>query len=69
MKTLNSIEVLENGVVQVRYQNAGKFERISLYPGQDTSAQLEAVQSFCASVWTAEVIAAYEAEAKRDVAA
>ena len=64
------IEVLENGVVQVRTKTAiledgveisNKFHRHVVAPGQDYSAEDAKVQAICAATHTAEVVAAYEA--------
>lgn len=67
---VDRIEVLENGVVQVRTKTAivedGKqigstFHRHVVAPGADYSAEDAKVKSICASIHTAAVIAAYEA--------
>ena len=62
--TIDRIEVLENGVIQVRQAQvitdsgneiARNFSRWVLSPGDDVSAQDP-------KVWTAEVISAYQAQ-------
>ena len=64
------IETIENGCVQVRTctrimengkQISGTFHRHIVAPGDDYSAEDAKVQSICAVVHTAEVIAAYQA--------
>lgn len=61
MQVLKSIDLYPNGIVGVKSEIDGKVVRTTLFPGQDTSAQPESVQGFCRSVWTPEVVAAYEA--------
>lgn len=69
-KVTDKIEVLENGVVQVREANrvlrngeaiAQTFNRFMVVPGQDTTGMDAKVVAICAVVHTAEVVAAYEA--------
>ena len=64
------VEVVENGVVQVRTKTAiledgkeisGKFHRHTVEPGQDYSQEDARVQAICAAIHTPEVIAAYQA--------
>ena len=68
--TVDLIEVIENGCVQVRTKTAivedgvqlsGTFHRHVVVPGDDYSQEDAKVQSICAAVQTAEVIAAYQA--------
>lgn len=68
--SVDLIEVVESGVVQVRTKTAvkedgveisSKFHRHTVVPGADYSQEDAKVQSICASIHTAEVIAAYEA--------
>jgi len=70
IEVVDRIEVLENGTVQVRTKTAikedgveisNKFHRHVVVPGADYSAEDTKVQAVCASIQTAEVIAAYEA--------
>lgn len=70
IKIVDRIEVVENGIVQVRTKTAimenGKqisdtFHRHVVAPGDDYSAQDARVQAICAAVHTDEVIAAYKA--------
>lgn len=70
-KTIDKIEVVENGTVQVREVNrvlkdgaeiARNFHRWTLAPGQDISDQAANVQAICQAAWTPEVIAAYQAQ-------
>ena len=67
---VDKIEVLENGVVQVRTKTAiledgeqisGTFHRHVVAPGDDYSAEDARVQAVCAATHTAEVVAAYKA--------
>lgn len=68
--SVDLIEVIESGVVQVRTKTAIKEDGVEItsqlhrhvvVPGQDYSQEDAKVQSICASIHTAEVIAAYEA--------
>ena len=68
--SVDLIEVVENGCVQVRTKTAimedgkqisGSFHRHVVVPGADYSAEDTKVQAICAAVHTAEVIAAYQA--------
>lgn len=64
------VEVVENGVVQVRTKTAimeddkqisGSFHRHTVVPGQDYSQEDDRVKAICAATHTPEVIAAYQA--------
>ena len=68
--TVDLIEVIENGSVQVRTKTAiledgkqlsGTFHRHVIAPGADYSQEDAKVQAICAAVHTSEVIAAYQA--------
>lgn len=68
------IEIIENGCVQVRVKTAiledgnhisGTFHRHTIAPGDDYSAEDAKVKAICAAMHTAEVIAAYKAQAAR----
>ena len=68
--SVDLIEVIENGSIQVRTKTAikedgveisSKFHRHVVVPGQDYSAEDAKVQAIAASIHTAEVIAAYQA--------
>ena len=68
--SVDLIEVVENGCIQVRTQTAikedgieisNKFHRHLVAPGADYSAEDARVQAICAATHTAEVIAAYKA--------
>jgi hypothetical protein len=68
--SVDLIEVIENGSIQVRTKTAikedgmelsSKFHRHVVVPGADYSAEDAKVQAICASIHTAEVIAAYQA--------
>ena len=70
-KVIDKIEVVENGIVQVREatrisrdgeQIAQTYHRWTLSPGQDVSDQPDNVKAICQAVWTPEVIAAYQAQ-------
>lgn len=67
---VDSIEVLENGCVQVRTANrvvedgtvlSQSFHRHVVAPGSDYTGEDARVQAICAAIHTAEVIAAYNA--------
>lgn len=69
--TVDLIEVIENGSVQVRTKTAiledgkaisSQLHRHVVVPGDDYSQEDAKVQAICASIHTAEVIAAYQAE-------
>lgn len=68
--TIDRIEVIENGNVQVRTKTAvlkngnqisASFHRHVVAPGDDYSGEDTRVQGICAALHTAEVIAAYKA--------
>ena len=68
--SVDLIEVIENGSLQVRTKTAimedgqqisGAFHRHVVVPGDDYSAEESKVQVICAAVHTPEVIAAYQA--------
>ena len=68
--SVDLIEVVENGSIQVRTKTAikedgveisSKFHRHIVAPGDDVSAEDAKVQAIAASIHTAEVIAAYQA--------
>ena len=71
--SVDLIEVIENGCIQVRTKTAikedgieisSKFHRHLVVPGADVSGEDAKVQSIAASIHTAEVIAAYVAAQK-----
>jgi hypothetical protein len=68
--SVDLIEVVENGSIQVRTKTAIKedgkqisstFHRHVVVPGADYSAEDTKVKAICAAVHTPEVIAAYQA--------
>jgi len=68
---IDKVEVLENGVVQVRQAQvitdsgneiARNFSRWVLTPGEDVSTQDAKVKAICEAVWTSEVVSAYQAQ-------
>ena len=68
--SVDLIEVIENGCIQVRTKTAikedgveisSKFHRHVVVPGADYSAEDAKVQAIAASIHTASVIAAYQA--------
>lgn len=68
--TVDRIEVVENGSVQVRTATrivedgnviSTSYHRHVVAPGQDYSQEDARVQAICAATHTAEVIAAYQA--------
>ena len=67
---IDKIEVVENGIIQVRQvtrimedgqQLSSSYHRWSLTPGQDVTDQAANVQAIAAAAWTPAVVAAYEA--------
>ena len=68
---VDQITVTENGIVLYREATtikedgeeiSKKYHRTSLTPGQDLAGQPEKVIAICNVAWTAEVVAAYEAQ-------
>lgn len=68
--SVDLVEVVENGSVQVRTKTAiledgkqisGSFHRHVVAPGDDYSGEDARVQAICAATHTPEVIAAYQA--------
>jgi hypothetical protein len=68
--SVDLIEVIENGAVQVRTKTAiledgkqisGTFHRHVVAPGDDYSAEDARVQAICAATHTAAVVSAYQA--------
>jgi hypothetical protein len=68
--SVDLIEVIENGSIQVRTKTAikedgveisSKFHRHVVVPGDDYSNEDTRVQAICAATHTAAVIAAYKA--------
>ena len=68
--SVDLIEVVENGTLQVRTKTAikedgveisSKFHRHVVTPGANVSGEDAKVQAICAAVHTADVIAAYQA--------
>jgi len=73
--SVDLIEVIENGTLQVRTKTAikedgveisSKFHRHVVVPGADYSAEDAKVQAIAASIHTPEVIAAYQALAQQE---
>jgi len=73
VEIVDRIEVVENGVVQVRTKTtikeddveiSSKFHRHVVAPGDDYSAEDARVQAICAATHTAEAIAAYKQPAE-----
>jgi len=71
--SVDLIEVIENGCIQVRTKIAikedgveisSKFHRHVVAPGADVSGEDAKVQAIAASIHTADVVAAYEAAQK-----
>ena len=67
--SVDLIEVIENGTLQVRTKTAikedgveisSKFHRHVVAPGADVSGEDSKVQAIAASIHTAEVVAAYQ---------
>jgi len=68
--SVDLIEVIENGCIQVRTKTAikedgveisSKFHRHVVAPGADVSGEDAKVQAIAASIHTADVVAAYQA--------
>ena len=68
---IDKVEVLENGVVQVRQAQvitdsgneiARNFSRWVLTPGEDVNTQDAKVKAICEAVWSESVISAYQAQ-------
>lgn len=71
---IDKIEVVENGIIQVRERTdifndttpeiiiASNYHRWSLTPGQDLTRQAANVTAIANAAWTPEVVAAYEAQ-------
>ena len=70
-KILDSIEILKTKEIQCRYQlrDTEAFTQTVHYevfaPGANVSAQSDEIQAICNTVWTPEVVAAYQAEQAR----
>jgi hypothetical protein len=73
--SVDLIEVVENGSIQVRTKTAikedgveisSKFHRYVVAPGDDYSNEDAKVKAICAAMHTAEVIAAYKAAQIKD---
>jgi hypothetical protein len=76
-KVIDKIEVVENGIVQVReatkierdgVEIAKTYHRWSFAPGSDVSEMPANVQAIAAAAWTPEVIAAYKAQVAEQAA-
>ena len=70
-KVIDKIEIVEDGTVQVReatrifrddQEIAKTYRRWSFFPGSDVSEMPANVIAVCNTVWTQEVIAAYQAK-------
>lgn len=73
---IDKIEVLDSGVLQIRQANiiekdgvqvAKTFIRWTLFPGQDLTGQDIRVVNIANTVWTPDVIAAYQAKISSSV--
>ena len=69
--TVDQITVTENGIVLYReatriledgVEISKKYHRTSLVPGQDLTDQPANVVAICNTVWTPQLIAAYQAQ-------
>lgn len=67
---LDRLEVLEDGVIQIREKTtvledsvelSASYHRWAVSPGDDVSNQDPKVQAIAAVIWTPEVVAAYKA--------
>jgi len=70
-QVIDKIEIIENGVVQIRQATkiledgnelSKSYHRWTIAPGQDYSDQPDNVKAICAVAHTPAVIAAYEAQ-------
>ena len=70
-QVIDKIEVVENGILQVRQvtrimedgnELSSSYHRWSFAPGSDVTGQSSNVQAIAAAAWTPAVIAAYEAQ-------
>ena len=70
-QVIDKIEIVENGIMQVRQvtkiMEDGKelsksYHRWAFEPGTDVSDQPANVQAIAAAAWTEEVVAAYQAQ-------
>jgi hypothetical protein len=70
-QVIDKIEVVENGVLQVRQvtrimedgkELSSSYHRWSFAPGDDVSDQPANVQAIATAAWTPAVIAAYQAQ-------
>lgn len=68
-KTIDLIEIVENGVIQVREiikvledgnVISASYHRSSFAPGDDVSQQDTKVKAVAKAIWTSEVIASYK---------
>lgn len=75
VSVVDSIEVLENGCVQVRTASrvvedgavlSQSFHRHVVAPGDDYSTEDARVQAMCAAMHTADVVAAYKESQNAD---
>jgi len=71
--TVDQITVTENGIVLYReatriledgVELSKTYHRSSLTPGQDLAGVPENVVAICNAAWTADVVAAYQAQVK-----
>ena len=78
VKVIDNITVTENGTVLYREatrilkdgeQIAQTYHRTSLTPAQDLTGQPANVVAICNAAWTAEVVAAYQAQIAQQVLA
>jgi len=69
-QVIDKIEVVENGIIQVRQVTriledgnvlSSSYHRWSLVPNQDVTDQPANVQAIATAAWTPAVVAAYEA--------
>lgn len=74
-ENIDKIEIVENGIIQVRQvtkiledgnELSSTYHRWSFEPGSNVSAQPANVQAIAATVWTEEVLAAFEAQKQAD---
>jgi len=75
---IDKIEVLENGIVQVREvtrimedskELSSSYRRWILNPAQDLTGQPANVVAIATAAWTEEVVAAYQAQVAQQIGA
>lgn len=75
-KNIDLIQVLESGVIQVRYATkifkdgveiANSYERELINPGQDLTGQPEQIIGIAQASWTPEIVSAFQTEIDKNL--